>query len=398
MTSIKKKLMIIHHSGLLGGAGLSLESMLPLLCQEFDLRVYVPESPDAVFKRINSSICIVKTFRGRLGKITTYSGGNKFLSLRFVYHASKIPLHFFWWLVVFRKERPDIVIVNSRVLCWFSLIPFQQLSLCFVRETVDSESGFCENYVIKPLLKRFGARVFLSRYDRESHGFFDHASLVSPDFVEEGRFEVFRKDSARIDLEIPTSAFVICFVGGVDPLKGLPLLLRSIEHLKKTSQTIGESLRVVVCGDISASSLLRYKDAYDESDFDIVKAFLGRQSDNIYIKAGSQSDLSKIYSASDCVVLPMSKPHQARPAFEIGFFCGFPILPDFENVYEYYKDGYNAVIYRRNCFLDLASKIERLISEPELRCCLGKRNQSESSRIRSASYCLDPILQFIRNF
>lgn len=392
---MKKKLMIIHHSGLLGGAGLSLESMLPILSEHFDLKVYVPEKPSSIVDRLILKNFDVESFKGRLAKITTYSGGNKFFGLRFIYHAIKIPIHYLIWLRIIMSEKPDVLLVNSRVLCWFALMPRPAKKICFIRETKDPNSEFCERNIVGPLLRRFDKCLFLSRFDRDQHNFNAKNSIISPDFIHDGHYSPHSRDSARKCLGVDSSKFVVCFVGGVDPLKGLSSLIRAVHYFRRENKEAAAKLEVIICGDISIGSLNKYKNAYDIDDFNLVQRFITDEDERNFIKLGIQSDLSIVYSASNCLIFPMTKPHQSRPAFEIGLFGGFPILPNFENVSEYYKDGVNAVIYEGNSHAAMAAKFEWMLNNLDACDTIGERNMIETRRIRSAQVCLGPLIDYI---
>lgn len=394
---MNKKILVIHHSGLLGGAGVSLKAMIAHLDKHFDVKVYLPQDPPNLSEYLSKDGFDIRLFKGRLAKITVYSGGNKFWSLRFIYHSLKIPVHFVYWFFIILRERPDVVLVNSRVLCWFSLIPCRAKMICFVRETVDKSSRLTERFLIRPLLSLFSARVFLSRYDKYTHNFSDENSVISPDFSDPDIFTVLPSAVARARIGIAPNSFVACFVGGVDPLKGLSVLLRAVDTLGTERPDLTRHLRVIICGDLSESTLLNYKPYYSEDDYSIVRRFLKCGEDKIFIKLGLQRDLSLAYSACDFLVFPMVKPHQSRPAFEVGYFGKPVVISDFENIHEFYLDRINCIRFKPLDSSELAKAFSELYYDRSKLASLGHRNKDISMSKRHGGVCLRPLVNLIEH-
>ena len=75
---------------------------------------------------------------------------------------------------------------------------------------------------------------------------------------------------------------------------------------------------------------------------------------------GEKSDLSEVYEKSDLLVFPMTKPHQSRPAFEIGLYSKPVIITKFDNIEEYFTENVNALVFKNNDIKNLAEKIKIL--------------------------------------
>ena len=87
---MKKRILLIHHSGLLGGAGVSLYHTWIALKEKFDVMCYIPSYPPDLLDFLTEKGLRPKTFPFRLARLTYYSGGNHPLSLRFWYNAVPI--------------------------------------------------------------------------------------------------------------------------------------------------------------------------------------------------------------------------------------------------------------------------------------------------------------------
>mgnify|MGYP003290003250 CR=1 FL=1 len=83
------KLMFIHHSGLVGGAGVSLINVIKSVSEQHEVFVYVPCEPNDMINLLKQSEkshgIKVKTYGRRIGAITYYSGGDTLKNMRFWY-------------------------------------------------------------------------------------------------------------------------------------------------------------------------------------------------------------------------------------------------------------------------------------------------------------------------
>ncbi len=118
----KKKVLLIHHSGLVGGAGISLYNLWLSLQVEYEVVGYVPDDPPSFMKFLKGKGLSPKIFDYRLGKMTYYSGGNSALAPKFWYHTLHSLTQIKYWENVLESEKPDLVIVNSKVLCWMGFL------------------------------------------------------------------------------------------------------------------------------------------------------------------------------------------------------------------------------------------------------------------------------------
>ena len=121
------KILFIHHSGLVGGAGISLTNLLKETAKTHDVTICLPTEPDdmlSLLKNIGGKdIFTIKTYGRRIGAITWYSGGNDWMSLSFFYRLVLIPWQWRYWNQLIEELNPDLVICNSKILCWMGMLP-----------------------------------------------------------------------------------------------------------------------------------------------------------------------------------------------------------------------------------------------------------------------------------
>lgn len=392
----KKKILLIHHSGLLGGAGISLYYTWKALKEKYDVTCYIPDDPPELLNFLVSKGLNPTTFSFRLGKITYYSGGNNLVNPKFWYHALRPFIQYKFWNKVLKKESPDLVFVNSKVLCWMGLMFKKTKSVCFVRETIPGNPKNKMNRIMRWLLDKFSLVVFLSEYDANQTGLKKAFTTVSPDFLYVREYEqIISKEDACEKLGINAETFNVLFVGGKDPLKGLNIGLKAMSCLKK------ENVQLVVAGynKISINSrgckaiLQKLKKRKILSYSHKIDNYISKNGIKDKVKyIGIQSDMRKVYSASDVLIFPMIKPHQARPAFEIGVQKKTVIITDFPNISEFIINGKNGITFKAGDYTELANAILLLKNDTEFRNRLGITNQEYTYNFHTAEYSVKKLI------
>ena len=159
------RILFIHHSGIIGGAGVSLTNVIKTASRSNDVTVYISDDPDDMLKLLNPLSneygITVKSYGRRIGAVTYYSGGDSILSPRFLYRLSLLPKQWRTWNKYIRECSPDTVIVNSKILCWMSMLSEvkKRNSICFVRETMNGKSSFFLNKIISNGSIEFSCRL-----------------------------------------------------------------------------------------------------------------------------------------------------------------------------------------------------------------------------------------------
>lgn len=395
---MKKKVLLIHHSGLLGGAGISLYNTWKSLSEDYEVECFVPTDPPDLLNFLKSKGLKPKTFAFRLGKITYYSGGNKAYNLKFWYHALHSLTQIRYWSKVLEKEKPDLVLVNSKVLCWMGMIfkKHNLKSICFVRETIPGNPKRIMNFIMKKMLEQFTSVIFLTNYDLKQTNLKSHVrTAISPDFLRVTDYEkkVSRKEACE-KLKLKPDSFTILFLGGMDKLKGIEVALKSLILLKN------QDVQLVVAGKRNIENELKgikkiifhlkskqtitfsrnIKKIIEENDISHKVHFIG-----------IQRNLSDCFTASDVLIFPMILPHQPRPAFEIGVQKKPVIISDFPNIKEIVQNEVNGLTFQPNDEQSLANSILRLKENKELRNLLGDMNYQFTIKYHSEDFAMEQL-------
>ena len=368
------KLMFIHHSGLVGGAGVSLINTIKAVAEENEIIVCVPSQPEDMYymlKKMEEQYNIrIEKYGRRIGAITYYSGGDGSFSLRLWYRLWLIICQWRYWNKIIGEYNPDKVIVNSKILCWMGYLRSvkSRKSICFVRETMKGKKRNLINQVISNSLDRFSSVIFLSAYDEKKEQLKKAFTNVIHNYVEESQFSTsITREEASKQLQLDENKFHVLYVGGVSHMKGFDLCIQAVLNLDA-------QIELVVAGSTFEDArlsknkkVLQYIDTWQTF---IQKNDLHHQI-HLVVK---QRDMSMCYSACDVLVFPMRAPHQSRPAFEAGFFKKPIIISRFENIDEFIKDGENGFRISPDNTKELAEKIQILSKNHELCEKMGLSN------------------------
>jgi glycosyltransferase involved in cell wall biosynthesis len=396
-----KKIMIIHHSGSLGGAGVSCYNTANSLMKYYDVVVYVPETPTHFSEFLISKQINVKTYSVPLGSIPYYSGGTPILSPVFIKSIWNIKKYKQDWKELIISESPDMIIANSKTTSWLSSISNELniKSLCFVRETRKKSILNLYNLIQKYLLEKFTGVIFISEYDRLKENLLKAKTSVVPNYLDIDQYSTTHTKSEICQKHnIPVDKFNILFVGGVARIKGIDVAINSMKYLQKYN------VNLIVVGDAD----FRYrtnkgifnkvynllKKNYEKKIFNTIKRY---ELFNKIKKVGIQRNMVEMYQMADVLIFPANEPHQARPAFEAGA-CKVPvIMPDYENTTEYIQDGINGLIFRRKNPKSLAQQIIKLIEQPDLKEKLAIENYNHTINVHVKEMSEKKMLDMINS-
>lgn len=375
---MNKKIMFIHHSGSIGGAGVSLYNTIMSLKDDYEIVIYCPASPGDFSGFLQEKGIAVKTFDFPLGSIHYYSGGPLILSPGFVKGILNIFKYREKWDSILKFEKPDLVISNSKTLAWTASIlkKNNQTSLCYVRETRKKSIFNFWNNIQNRLLDRFTGVIFISKYDQQMESLKKAKSKVVPNFI---NIDSYKKNKSRIEAcnhyGLNPDSFNILFVGGMLRIKGFDVAVKSMKYLKDLN------VKLIVAGDpefyykpgksVYGKVYNFLKKRYEKG---INKEIMENDLQQDIIKIGVQKDMTDVYAMADILIFPATAPHQARPVFEAGATKIPVVMPDFENTVEYVSHGDNGLIFKRKNAKSLANSIKTLAKDDDYRRLLGERN------------------------
>ncbi|MGA1592178.1 MAG: D-inositol-3-phosphate glycosyltransferase [Candidatus Nanopelagicales bacterium] len=125
----------------------------------------------------------------------------------------------------------------------------------------------------------------------------NQVSVVNPG-VDLDTFHPADQVEARSALGLNPDAFVLTFVGRVQPLKAPDLLLLAVSEMLKVKPELASKLQIVICGGLSGSG-------FDKPTqlIDLAKS-LKLEKITKFLTPMSRQNLAKVYQASNLVVVP----------------------------------------------------------------------------------------------
>lgn len=365
-----KKILIIHHSGVIGGAGVSLIHAIKSINQkEYKVVVLCPEEPLDMVNALKNENCEVISSRKSPKIFNHYNGGiSHALSIKTVKNFFDILFDYKKIKQVIISVNPDVVMVNSMTLFWVGKVvkELDKKSICFHRETYQKGlMGFRSKIIKLGLSKWFDSVVYISKNDLRETGKISGDAKVIYDRVDISAFNNISREDARKKLHLDDNYKYVLYLGGMSKLKGADLVMKSMKY-------VDDSIKLIF---IHESNGLVHPQMTDYDDLKgKLKFLLNKDIKKTVSKIYKKDDLCEkvifrkrttnpelYYKACDLVVFPSSKPHQSRPIYEAGV-SQIPILiTNFNQTSEFAKDGITAFTFKNGDFLEFADKINKII-------------------------------------
>lgn len=394
-----KKILMIHHSGSIGGAGISGYNTLISLSKRYEVVMYCPATPSDYSDFLKSKGIKFKNFDFSLGSIHYYSGGPPIYSPTFIRNLLDIKKNRSKWIEIIEYEKPDLIIVNSKILSWVSQLAREMniKSLAFVRETRKKSYFNIWNNIQRYYLNKFSGVIFISKYDQDIEELTIQDSVVVPNYM---NFDLYKQKREREQVSkeygVNHSSFNILYVGGMARIKGIDIAIKSLKYL------VDRNVNLIIVGDpnfhyINKSDLFTkfYNFAKRRFEKKISSTIITYKLDNKIHKLGIKKEMADMYTLADVLIFPANEPHQARPAFEAGVQKKPVILPDFDNTKEYLEDGINGLTFKKRNAKNLAKKINILMDNEELRKELGENNYKQTIKNHSTNNSENILMKFI---
>ena len=182
---------------------------------------------------------------------------------------------------------------------------------------------------------------------------------VIPAGVNLDMFQPVDRDAARVELGIKEER-VILYVGRIEPLKGIDILLRAVPMLE-----YGQDLRVLVVGGNPGN----------DAELDRLKSLtaeLGVENSVTFTGSVPQSTLPTYYSAADVFVLPSHSESFGLAPLE-AMACGTPVVVSrVGGMKTFVNSGENGYLVPWRCPESFAQRLDVLLANPELRDAMGQ--------------------------
>lgn len=389
---MRKKVLIIHHSSVIGGAGISLLNFIELLQNKYTVKVYVSDLHSDICSLYTSKGIDVETYSGRIAALYYHASSGGVMTKSFWHRLVEIPLQTPYWRRILRNEDADLVVFNSLILSWMStlVVKSKAKSLCFVRETFAQNGRDFISNIQRRFLSKCDAVSFITSYDK------DVAALPSSvqSFVNHNVYEPQVVSTKTDAMASDDTIFKVLYLGGVSSLKGIEVLVDAARLLKNDSQIhfdiLGEDFKAGENSKYSASNqnyVLAQK----------VRATIEKESlTNITIH-GVHQDVSTFFQKCNVLVCSLTNPHQQRGIFEAGWFGKPVIVSDFEQLHWAAIDGYNGELFTPGDALSLATKIRKLYDSKELCELYGANNKELTLKNHEKERCNEKVLGMVED-
>lgn len=162
---------------------------------------------------------------------------------------------------------------------------------------------------------------------------------------------------------------VIVYVGRIEPIKGIDILLNAVAQLDRTEDT-----KVLIVGGSPG----------EDHELDRLKTLsetLGIENTVTFTGAVRQSMLPDFYSAADVYVLPSYSESFGLAALE-AMACGTPVVVSrVGGLKTFINDGETGYLIPWQCPDPFAQRIEMLLANPSLRNAMGKAAQVKAQEM-----------------
>ena len=191
---------------------------------------------------------------------------------------------------------------------------------------------------------------------------------IVPCGVDTMRFRPMKKARVRCKLGMPEDEPVILFVGRIEPLKGIDVLIRAAAQIESPFRLL------VVGGD--------EKDAERKQGLMDLASEMGVAERVKFLDAVPHKDLPLYYNAADVCVVPSYYESFGLVAVE-AMACGVPVIASrVGGLKETVLDGRTGYLVPWRCPEPFAERLELLLSNETLRRSMGREARAAAERFR----------------
>ena len=200
------------------------------------------------------------------------------------------------------------------------------------------------------------------------YGVPSHRISVVPCGVDTERFRPMSRSRVRRTLGLAADEPIVLFVGRIERLKGIDVLLRAAAQMQDTFRLL------VVGGD--------EKDAARKRELTALARDLGIGEKVSFLDAVPHDRLAHYYNAADICVVPSYYESFGLVALE-AMACGVPVIASrVGGLKETVQDGRTGYLVPWHCPEPFAERLELLLSNESLRRSLGREARAAAERFR----------------
>jgi len=388
-----KTVIIVHHTGEWGGGTKSLIDLCEMLTDNYRVIVCIPKGYPDFKNKIAKYGCETYESSTTIPFVNIYSGRPPLVSVVTARSVKSLR-----GVKRFGDEilalKPDVVIFNTLV----TAVSGRYLSkytkvICIDRETLNS--GLAKRVYRRLLDGKIDAITLLSEYERKKLGFKKTESLVFPDCVRLDRLSGGEKNEIRIKEGIPEDKFAILFMGGLAKIKGTDVMLQAMQELD-------DHFTLIFAGEMNKSRLSRKQLLHDIKypgiylfKKRVIKSYHALRGTTRLHESGLRDSIDDLIIASDIVAFPSTSVHQPRPCIEAGAYKKPVIISDYPETKEYFKDGYNALVFKPGDAHELSRKIQYAAQNRDAMKTMGLNNRTMTETKHDYYPCKDVIVSLI---
>jgi D-inositol-3-phosphate glycosyltransferase len=195
--------------------------------------------------------------------------------------------------------------------------------------------------------------------------------IVIPPGVDLSHFYPIPDDEAKEFIGIPLDHRMVLFVGRIEPLKGLDVLIEAMGRFCQHSHIEQKKLDLAIIGgepevspELMTAEMARLKDLRDKYDVKDMVTFLGKRA---------QDTLPYYYSAAETVVVPSHYESFGMVALE-AMACGTPVVASQVGGLAFLvKDGVTGYTVPVGDPEALCCRLRSLMSDPVLQAKMGQQ-------------------------
>jgi D-inositol-3-phosphate glycosyltransferase len=204
----------------------------------------------------------------------------------------------------------------------------------------------------------------------EHYGVRPEWAVQVPCGVDTDHFRPMSRVHARRQLDLPQDEPLVLYVGRIEPLKGIDILLRAAAEME------GRFCLLVVGGD--------NREARRKAELRQLAAEMGITERVFFQDAVSHERLPLYYNAADICVVPSYYESFGLVAVE-AMACGVPVVASrVGGLMETVRDGQTGYLVPWRCPEPFAERLELLLDNEPLRRSLGRMARSAVERFRWA--------------
>ena len=221
----------------------------------------------------------------------------------------------------------------------------------------------------------------------------DHTAVIPPG-VDTAHFYPIPIDEAKAFVGLPPKENLLLYVGRIEPLKGVDVLLEALAILQKNDVLEDHPVRVAIIGgepeageEEMTAEMARLKGICQSLGMGEIVTFLGKQD---------QESLPYYYSAAEVVVMPSHYESFGMVALE-AMACGTPVVAsETGGLIFLVRDGETGFHVPAGDAEALADRLQTLIQDEGLRARLG-RTAAEYAKGYDWSTITEHIVELYNN-